>query len=191
VRDAEHRAWIGRSVAELAAERGQDALDCFLDCSLAEDLETQFGLEMPPSDYFRECTARLLRDPIVMAGSSDGGAHLLSFTGADYPTRLLAEWVPDVLSLEDAVRKLTAVPAAVHGIRDRGVLREGAWADVVVFDLPRLAVGPTRLAHDFPGDSGRFVCDAEGYVALIVNGEVLLDRGRWTGATPGHVVRPA
>ena len=191
VRDAEHRAWIGRTVPDLVAERGQDPLDCFLDCSLAEDLETQFGLEMPPSDYFRECTARLIREPIVMAGSSDGGAHLLSFTGADYPTRLLAEWVPDVLSLEDAVRKLTAVPAAVHGIRDRGVLRAGAWADVVVFDLERLAVGPTRLARDFPGGSGRFVCDASGYVAVIVNGEVLLDAGHWTGATPGHVVRPA
>ncbi len=91
VRDPAHRAWVGRTVPELAAERGQDPLDCFLDLSLAEDLETQFGLEMPPSDYFRECTARLLRDPIVMAGSSDGGAHLLSFTGADYPTRLLSE----------------------------------------------------------------------------------------------------
>jgi len=189
VRDPAHRGWIGRSVPELAAERGQDALDCFLDVSLAEGLETQFGLEMPPSDYFRECTARLLRDPIVMAGSSDGGAHLLSFTGADYPTRLLTEWVPDVLSLEEAVRKLTAVPAAVHGLTDRGVLREGAWADLAVIDPARLRVGTTRLVHDLPGGSGRFVVDAEGYVAVVVNGDVLLEHGRWTGATPGQVVR--
>ena len=189
VRDAEHRAWIGRTVPDLAAERGQDPLDCFLDCSLAEDLETQFGLEMPPSDYFRECTARLLRDPIVMAGSSDGGAHLLSFTGADYPTRLLSEWVPDVLTLEEAVRKLTAVPAAVHGLADRGAVREGAWADLVVVDFSRLRAGAPRLVHDFPGGSGRFVVDADGYVAVVVNGEVLLESGRWTGALPGQVVR--
>jgi len=189
VRDAAHAAWVGRSVPELAAERSQEALDCFLDVSLAEDLETQFVLEMPPSDYFRECTARLVRDPIVMAGSSDGGAHLLSFTGADYPTRLVAEWVPDVLSLEEAVQKLTSVPAAVHGVRDRGVLREGAWADVLVIDPARLRAGATRLVKDFPGGSGRFVVDAEGYVATIVNGEVLLDAGCWTGALPGHVVR--
>jgi N-acyl-D-aspartate/D-glutamate deacylase len=188
-RDAAHAGWIGRTVAELAAERRQDPLDCFLDVSLAEDLETQFVLEMPPSDYFRECTARLLRDPIVMAGSSDGGAHLLSFTGADYPTRLLAEWVPDVLTLEEAVRKLTAVPAAVHGLRDRGVLREGAWADLAIIDVARLGVGGTRLVHDLPAGSGRFVVDAEGYVAVVVNGEVLLQQGEWTGATPGHVLR--
>ena len=187
--DPAHRAWVGRAVPDLAAERGQDPLDCFLDLSLAEDLETQFVLEMPPSDYFRKCTARLLRDPIVMAGSSDGGAHLLSFTGADYPTRLLSEWVPDVLPLEEAVRKLTGVPAAVHGLRDRGVVREGAWADLVIVDLARLRAGATSLVHDFPGGSGRFVVDAEGYVAVVVNGEVLLESGRWTGATPGHVLR--
>jgi len=124
-----------------------------------------------------------------MAGSSDGGAHLLSFTGADYPTRLLSEWVPDVLTLEEAVRKLTAVPAAVHGLADRGAVREGAWADLVVVDLSRLRAGATRLVHDFPGGSGRFVVDADGYVALVVNGEVLLEGGRWTGALPGQVVR--
>jgi len=189
VRDPAHRAWVGRTVPELAAERGLDPLDCFLDLSLAEGLETQFGLEMPPSDYFRECTARLVRDPIVMAGSSDAGAHLLSFTGADYTTRLLTEWVPDVLSLEEAVRRLTAVPAAVHGLRDRGVVREGAWADLCVIDLARLRAGPTRLVHDLPGGSGRFVVDAEGYVAVVVNGEVVLEDGRGTGALPGQVVR--
>ena len=124
-----------------------------------------------------------------MAGSSDGGAHLLSFTGADYPTRLLGEWVPDVLPLEEAVRKLTGVPAAVHGLRDRGVVREGAWADLVIVDLARLRAGATSLVNDFPGGSGRFVVDAEGYVAVVVNGEVLLESGRWTGATPGHVLR--
>jgi N-acyl-D-aspartate/D-glutamate deacylase len=71
------------------------------------------------------------------------------------------------------------------------MLREGAWADVVVFDPTRLAAGATRLVHDLPGAAAASSADAEGYVAVIVNGEVLLENGRWTGATPGHVVRPA
>src|SRR5262245_50418742 len=89
--DPSHAAWVGRTIADLAEEGGQDPLDCFLDIALAEDLTTQFELGMPPSDYFRQVTAAQLRDPIVMAGSSDAGAHLLSFVCADYPTRLLAE----------------------------------------------------------------------------------------------------
>ena len=94
-----------------------------------------------------------------------------------------------MLTLEEAVRKLTAVPAAVHDLADRGAVREGAWADLVVVDLSRLRAGATRLVRDFPGGSGRFVVDADGYVALVVNGEVLLESGRWSGALPGHVVR--
>ena len=189
VEDPEHAAWVGRSIADLAEERGVDPLDCFLDLALAEGLRTQFELGMPPSDYFREVTASQIRDPIVMAGSSDAGAHLLSFVGADYTTRLLSEWVPDAISLEAAVHRLTLAPATVHGLADRGVLREGAAADVVVYDPSRLSAGAARLVRDFPAQSARYIVDAEGYMATVVNGEVLLDRGRHTGALPGRVLR--
>ncbi|MGH7858553.1 MAG: N-acyl-D-amino-acid deacylase family protein, partial [Candidatus Binatia bacterium] len=164
VREPEHRAWVGRTIADLAEEAGSDPLDCFLDLALAEDLETQFELGMPPSDYLREVTASQIRDPIVMAGSSDAGAHLLSFVGADYTTRLLSEWVPDAVSLEAAVHRLTLAPATLHGLADRGVIREGAAADLVVYDPARLAAGAARLVRDFPGDSARYVVEAEGYV---------------------------
>src|SRR5262245_33034578 len=189
VRDAAHSQWVGRSVSELAEEQGVDPLDCFLDMALAEDLATQFVLGMPPSETFDEMIATLIRDPIVMAGSSDAGAHLLSFVGADYTTRLLCEWVPKTLSLEAAVSRLTLMPATVHGLHDRGALRTGAAADLVLFDPTRLAAGRTQLVSDFPANSPRFVVDAEGYVATIVNGEVLLDNGRHTGALPGRVLR--
>lgn len=159
--------------------------------SLSEDLETQFVVEMPPSETFAQMIATLIRDPIVMAGSSDAGAHLLSFVGADYTTRLLSEWVPDTLSLEAAIWRLTLAPATVHGLHDRGVIRAGAAADLVLFDLTRLAVGRTRLVNDFPADSPRFVVDAQGYVATIVNGQVLLEYGEHTGALPGQVIRGA
>ncbi len=119
-----------------------------------------------------------MRSDVMMAGSSDGGAHVLSFCGADFTTRLLTEWVPEVLGLEAAVARLTSIPAAACGIHGRGVLAEGAPADVNVIDPERLAAGDTpRYVHDFPAGSGRYVVDADGYVATIVNGEVLLADG--------------
>ena len=189
VRDAAHAHWVGRSVSELAEEQGADPLDCFLDMALAEDLTTQFVVGMPPSETFEQMIATLISDPIVMAGSSDAGAHLLSFVGADYTTRLLSEWVPKTLSLEAAVSRLTLMPATVHGLHDRGTIRAGAAADLVLFDPTRLAAGSTHLVNDFPAASPRFVVDAEGYVATIVNGQVVLENGQHTGALPGQIIR--
>jgi N-acyl-D-aspartate/D-glutamate deacylase len=193
VRDAAHQGWIGRTVAELAAERGVSPLEAFLDCSLEEGLETQWQTRL--NDISKAFIAHVVRtgvsDPIVMAGSSDGGAHLASFVGADYTTRLMTEWVPDPLSFEQAIWRLTGMPATVHAIADRGFVREGAWADLLVIDRARLRAGSARLARDFPAGSERYVVDAEGYTAVVVNGVVLLEDGRHTGALPGHVLRGA
>ncbi len=94
-----------------------------------------------------------------------------------------------MLTLEQAVAKLTMIPAVVHGIADRGVVREGAAADLVVFDPTRLRCTGTRLVHDFPAGAGRYVVGADGYVATVVNGEPTFDRGRHTGALGGVVLR--
>jgi N-acyl-D-aspartate/D-glutamate deacylase len=126
-----------------------------------------------------------------MAGSSDGGAHLGSFVGADYSTRLITDWTPDPLPLERAIWQLTGMPATVHALESRGFLREGCWGDVVVFDPERLEAGHARLARDFPAGTERYVVDAEGYRMLCVNGEVLLEDGKHTGALPGHVLKGA
>jgi len=189
VRDPAHAAWVGRTVEDLARERGQDPLDCYLDLSLEEDLATTFSIHRPPDRELTDATRRLIRDPLVSAGSSDAGAHLLSLVGVDYTTRLLAEHVPETLPLEQAVAKLTGIPAARHGLVGRGVIRPGAFADLVLIDPARLAAGRTRLAADFPARSARLVIDADGYVATIVNGRVLLEEGRHTGALPGRVLR--
>jgi N-acyl-D-aspartate/D-glutamate deacylase len=180
---------VGRSVGELVAERGGDPLGSFLDLCLEDNLKTTFFVTPLSQRGGRMVTEALVRNPLAMAGSSDGGAHLASFVGADYTTRLLTEWVPDPFSLEEAVRRITSIPAAVHGFFDRGVVRAGAWADLVVVDLDRLKVGATHWAEDMPASSGRFVVDAEGYRAVIVNGEVILDEGKATGATPGRIIR--
>jgi N-acyl-D-aspartate/D-glutamate deacylase len=181
--------WLDQSVAALAEATDADPLDAFLDLSLDEHLETQFGVARPPNAERLDATARMIRSPVTMAGSSDGGAHLLSFCGADYTTRLLAEWVPSVLTLEAAVARLTSVPARATGITDRGALLAGMAADVLVIDRESLDAGSARYVRDFPADSGRFVVDATGYRAVIVNGEPLHEDGTWTGATPGRVVR--
>ena len=191
VRDAAHQSWVGRSVIELAEAAGTDPLDTFLDLSLQEDLQTQWCTRL--NDIARAFIQMVVKagvtDPLVMSGSSDGGAHLASFVGADYTTRLLTEWVPDPLSLEHAIARLTLMPATVHGLADRGVIREGAYADLVLLDRARLSCGTAHLVRDFPADSERYVIDADGYVAVLVNGEVVMEGGRHTGCLPGHVLR--
>jgi N-acyl-D-aspartate/D-glutamate deacylase len=186
----ENERWLDKSVTEIAEATGADPLDAFLDLSLDEGLETQFVLAGPPSKARQAALERMIRSPIVMAGSSDGGAHLLSFCGADYTTRLLTEWVPDVLTLEQAVARLTTVPARATGIEGRGALTEGMAADILLIDRDRLSTPDApRYVRDFPADSGRYVVDADGYRAVIVNGETLLEDGTWTGTTPGQVLR--
>jgi N-acyl-D-aspartate/D-glutamate deacylase len=191
VRDEINASLVGRSVGELARDRGVDPIDAFLDVSLEEDLDTQFETQLSEvaQQFIAHVVEAAVSDPLVMPGSSDGGAHLVSFVGADYTTRLLTEWVPGTLSLEQAIWRNTLVPATVHGIEDRGILREGAFADVLVIDPTSLAAGKPRLARDFPANTERYVVDAEGYDYVIVNGRVVLESNEPTGAMPGSVLR--
>jgi N-acyl-D-aspartate/D-glutamate deacylase len=188
-REAERFA--GHTVPELAAllGEGRDELDAMLDVSLADDLEAQFALVAPENPRHRAAVATLVDDPMMMPGSSDGGAHLLSFCGADYTTRLLTEWT-DRLSIEAAVARLSGAPAGAQGLTDRGVLREGLAADVLVIDRDALGTAESpRYVGDLPANSGRYVVDATGYRMVIVNGVPLLRDGESTGATPGKMLR--
>lgn len=191
VRDAAHAHWVGRTVRELAAEQGGDAFEHFFALALSEELETSFQIRTPEigRKFMHHVVETGVRDPLVMAGSSDGGAHLGSFTGADYTTRLLCEWVPETLTLEQAIWRLAGMPATVHGLVDRGFLRVGAKADLVLLDPARLAARDAHLARDFPGGTERYVTDAQGYALSVVNGVVLLEDGVHTGALPGEVLR--
>jgi len=190
VRDAGHQDWVDQTVAQIARARGRDELDTFIDLSLEEDLETVFVIDRPVIQEDRDVIAFLLEHPLTTPGSSDGGAHVNTFCGADYTTRILTEYAgSETFSFEDAVRKLTSVPAMTAGIWDRGVVRPGAAADLVLLDRDRLAVGPARLARDLPAGAARLVFDQEGYMATIVNGQVVIDDGKPTGATGGSVLR--
>lgn len=191
VSDEANAAWVGKSPVEIGEMLGVRPIDAFLDCSLAEGLDLWWTARSNEvaQDFIRHVVLAGVTDPIVMSGSSDGGAHLASFVGADYTTKLLTDWTPDPVSLERAVWQLTGMPATVHGLKDRGFLKPGAFADVVIWDPERLWSGEPRRARDFPADTERYVVDAKGYVATIVNGVVVTEEGRHTGALPGHVIR--
>jgi N-acyl-D-aspartate/D-glutamate deacylase len=184
---------VGRSIEDIARERGQTPLDCFLDLSLSENLRMNFESTTMAraSDLIETMNRAALAEPFVMPGSSDGGAHLASFCGADYSTRLITDWVPGSLSLEQAIHRLTGMPAMVHGIVDRGFVRVGARADLVLFDPTRLRAGKAHLVEDFPGPSARYVIDAQGYEGVIVNGVPVMEKGAATGALPGVVLQGA
>jgi N-acyl-D-aspartate/D-glutamate deacylase len=187
----QHPEWVGLRIPELRDVLGvPDELEAFLDASLAEDLRLVFTLAGSGSRSANAATAEIVAHPSTLPGSSDAGAHLSSYCGVDYTTRLLSEYVPGALSLEAAVARLTSVPASIYGLVDRGVVRPGAFADLVLWDPARLAAGATRWVEDFPAGGGRFVVDAAGYLALIVNGVVVRREGVDTGAHSGRVLRP-
>ena len=186
----EHPEWVGRTVADLAQQWACDPLDAFLDASLAEHLATTFTLGGSLGDKSRATTERVVRHPASIPGSSDAGAHLTSYCGVDFSTRLLTDYADRAIPLEDAVRRLASIPAQMYGFADRGTVRAGSAADLVVWDPARLGVGPTRWADDFPAGGGRFVVESTGYRALVVNGSVLLDDGADTGARAGRVLQP-
>ena len=177
-----------QTVAQAAHVAGGDELDVFLDWALADDLRTLFVIDRDNSRFERPVIGELVRHPLVMAGSSDGGAHLQTFCGADYTTRLLTE-TREWLTFEQAVAKLTMLPATALGFYDRGMIRPGMAADAVLIDRSALAVGPVRMVHDLPAGAPRLVFDSCGYVKTLVNGEVVLDASQPTGARPGQMFR--
>jgi N-acyl-D-aspartate/D-glutamate deacylase len=180
----------GRDVAAIAQERGVDPLDAMLDLACADGLRTNFAIRRKTSADERAVIDELVGHPLLMPGSSDGGAHLLTFCGADYTTRLIAEHVPDRLSIEQAVQKLTFAPATSLGLWDRGLIRPGMAGDLTVFDPARVAVGAVEMRHDFPTGAARLVFGADGYAATIVNGAIVVRDGQTTDAvTNGTVIR--
>jgi len=182
-----------RCLADVAAERGIHPVDLMLDLSLASCLETRFRLAALNTD--EAVVAELLRHPATMLGLSDAGAHASQLCDACAPTELLGKWARErgVLALEEAVRRLTAEPADVFGIRNRGRLAEGFAADVTVFDPATVGCGPLRRVYDFPAGVDRLISDATGIRAVVVNGVVIREDGRDAvdpeGPLPGRVLR--
>jgi N-acyl-D-aspartate/D-glutamate deacylase len=162
---------IGRGVVDIAAEQGVTPLDAMLDIALDDDLSTRFSSVLANND--EAGIAWLLPRDHVLLGLADSGAHVSQLCDACFATDLLGNWVRDrgVMPLERAIHKLTAEPASVYGLSDRGVIAEGMAADVVVFDPATVAPGPLRRIHDFPANGERLVADApSGVTHMLVNG---------------------
>jgi len=183
------REHIGSTVAALGEERGQDPLDVFFDVALEDDLQMQFGYTLSGD----EGRGPGLLDENQLIGLSDAGAHLTLLADHAYTTYFLGRWIRErnLMPLEQAVRKLTSVPAELFGIPDRGRLSEGLFGDVVLFDPDRVLDHESELVADLPAGSQRLVTRADGIEAVIVNGAVSVERGELTGARSGQVIRGA
>ena len=186
------RHYETRKVGEIAAERNADPVDTLFDIAIEDDLNMLVAYERGNSD--RAQIADMLRDPRSMIGLSDGGAHVDMLYEAGYPTYLLSHWVREkqVLTMEQAVRRITSEPADFFGLHDRGRISAGKAADFVLFD--QAAIGsPERgsFIYDLPTGAGRLHAKAQGISRIVVNGRSLYRDGKPTGDLPGSVVSSA
>ena len=186
----EMQALVGKSVAEIARQRGKDGLDTFLDLCIEDDLQLEYTYELFNADEDR--IPELITHDQVMVGLSDGGAHVDMLCDAGYCTYLLGTWVRErqAMSLEHAVKRITSEPAAFYGLTSRGRIAQGLAADFAIFDLN--TVGSKKrgeMRSDLPGGGRRLVMPAEGVMHTVVNGSVLYEDQKHTGALPGQVLR--
>ena len=183
----------GRTVSEVAEMTGKHPVDAFLDLALDEDLETVFALPTMRSEAVIEKAARRFKDPYGHISVSDGGAHTRFATGSTWPVYWLMFWIRDreIMSLEQAHYKMSTMPAWLADFKDRGTLKVGNWADIMVYNLDELGFlyDKAIFAHDFPGDERRLIQKPTGLRYTIVNGAVTFEGNDCTGALPGHLLR--
>jgi N-acyl-D-aspartate/D-glutamate deacylase len=188
--------WVGRSVGDIAEARGTDVIDVLIDVVLADGL-TLFAVlpSLTPSlgrtDEGWAARTAIWKDPRVMLGGSDAGAHLDLMCHANYPTVVLGEVVRDrgLLSVEEAVEMMTDRPARFYGLKERGRVAERFHADLMVFDPARVASGPVTLVHDLPGGGERLHAGSVGVSHVVVAGREVVRDGVDTGERPGRVLR--
>jgi N-acyl-D-amino-acid deacylase len=178
-----------RTVAELALERGTTPVDVMIDLSLDAGFDQYFAQPFANRDL--DDVLEMIRHPNTVVAVSDTGAHVSQIIDSSIPTFLLGYWARDrqALTWEEAVRMLTFDPASLWGLRDRGLLREGSAADIVVFDPERVGPDLPEADHDLPAGAVRLKQRAIGIKATVVNGEVLMRDGAHTGALPGRLLR--
>ncbi len=183
------------SVAAMAERKGREAHELFYDLLLEDDgRRLFFAPTLNYTEFNYDVVRKMLTHPRAALGLDDAGAHCGVICDASMPTFMLTHWARDRsrgegLPLEFVVKKMTSDTARLYGLNDRGVLKPGMKGDVNVIDLDRLQLRAPELAHDLPADGRRLVQKAEGFVATIVSGEVIMRDGEETGARPGKLVR--
>jgi len=184
---------IGRSIGEIAAERGHsNAFDALIEIVCTDSLRTVFAtVATGDDDDSWKLRRQIWDDPRALIGGSDSGAHLDmidTFSMASYVLGPLAR-DRQLMPLETAVKFLTGAPADLYGVVDRGRVVEGAWADLMVFDPATIGPEPVHMVHDLPADAPRLYAAARGVEHVLVNGVEIVRHGELTGARPGHVLR--
>jgi N-acyl-D-aspartate/D-glutamate deacylase len=189
----ENQQWVGRSVVDIAEALGSTPMDAMVDLSLAEELDVEF-VWRTETDEWKAGTLAASRHPQMILGTSDGGAHLGRDDGAEFSSHFLRYWVREwgCWQLEEAIRHLTHVPAALLGFADRGLVLPGYAADLMIFDPERIGPGRKEFVHDFPNGEGRWSSRSEGLRATIVNGTPIVLDGELASdcGLPGRVLSP-
>jgi len=178
-----------RSVAEVARERNQHPAETMIDLALEKDLDLFFL--QPVANEDQDIALEIMRHPRTVTTFSDSGAHVSQLMDSSLQTHLLYHWVrtKEAFTLERAVQMLTSVPSTLWGFHDRGLIREGMAADIVVFDPDTLMAEMPEVVDDLPAGARRLVQRTRGMAATVVNGQVLLRNGKHTGALPGKLLR--
>jgi N-acyl-D-amino-acid deacylase len=176
VANPENIRYEQRSLADIAQDEARDPLDAMLDLAIAEDLKTVFTAQLLNTD--EDAVGRLLNHPHSIVSLSDAGAHLTFFNDAGFGLHLLGHWARELgaMTMSEAVRRLTAHPASVLGMKDRGLIREGFAADLLLFEPNTVGRGPKRRVFDLPGGAPRLTTDAVGVRGVWVNGVQVADR---------------
>jgi N-acyl-D-aspartate/D-glutamate deacylase len=188
----QNRSLEGATLAELAERAGKDPFEYMIDFALSEDLDTLFVAQLLHNDDKE--VGKILADPDIHISLSDAGAHLTFFCDAGFGLHLLGHWTRDlgVLDLPQAVRRLTGQPATLFGIQNRGLLKQGHAADLMLFDPQTVARGPKRRAHDLPAGAARLTASAVGLHGTWINGTPVADARGFCAdprSRPGEVLR--
>ncbi len=190
--DPQHKALEGRTIGSIAQEQNKTPIDAMLDLAIAEGLRTSF---MPPAIgadvALWQVRGKLWADDRTVIGASDAGAHLDMIDTFAFSTQVLGNGVREyqAITLPAAIHQLTQVPAELFGLRERGLLRPGWYADVVVFDPATVASGPVHMRPDLPCNEPRIYADAHGIDHVFVNGVQIIRDGKHTDARPGLALR--
>jgi len=191
VADADNSEFEGKSISVLAEEAKQFPFDFMLDLALKENLETMFTATIMNSD--EDAVGKLMCDENAIISLSDAGAHLTFLCDAGFGLHVLGHWARDkgIMPLEKAVYKLTLEPAKLFGIKDRGFIDKGAWADLLLFDPRTVNRGPSHRLHDLPSGASRLTTPSIGVHGVWVNGRKVADEGGLIPKAPlsGQVIR--
>ncbi len=177
------------SMAELAKQKGVNPVELMIDMALEKDLKMFF--RQPIANENQDHVLEMIKHPRSVVTFSDSGAHVAQIMDSSLQTHLLSYWVREkqALSLEEAVRQITYNTATMWGLHDRGLLREGMVADIVVFDPDTVGARLPEIVHDLPAGGKRLKQTADGIMHTIVNGEILLTNNEHSGALPGRLLR--